>query len=134
MRKLTCNFNYAITDYYFDANFSLLLKLVDKKNAVIITDEKILLGHAAKLKGWNMIVLKSGEENKTQETVDAVINNLIEAGADRQTVLIGVGGGVITDLTGYAASIYMRGLSFGFVHWLIQKHGGNNPATVLSIV
>jgi len=115
MRKLSCKFNYATTDYYFDANFSQLKTLVDKKNAVLITDEKIVLGHSSKLNGWNMIVLKSGEEHKTQETVDALIDNLIEMGADRQTVLIGLGGGVITDLTGYAASIYMRGLRFGFV-------------------
>jgi 3-dehydroquinate synthase len=115
MRKLSCKFNYATTDYYFDANFSQLKTLVDKKNAVLVTDEKIILGHSSKLNGWNMIVLKSGEEHKTQETVDVLIDNLIEMGADRQTVLIGVGGGVITDLTGYAASIYMRGLRFGFV-------------------
>ena len=115
MRKLSCKFNYAATDYFFDANFSQLKTLVDKKNAVLITDEKILLGHSSRLNGWNLIVLKSGEEYKTQETVDAVIDNLIEMGADRQTVLIGVGGGVITDITGYAASIYMRGLKFGFV-------------------
>jgi 3-dehydroquinate synthase len=115
MRKLSCKFNQAKTDYYFDANFSHLQKLVDKKNAVLITDEKILLGHAAKLNGWNMIVLKSGEEYKTQETVDSIIDNLVETGADRQSTLIGVGGGVITDLTGYVASIYMRGINFGFV-------------------
>ncbi len=115
MRKLSCKFNYATTDYYFDANFSLLQKLVDKKNAVIITDEKILLGHSKKFNGWNMIVLKSGEEFKTQETVDGLIDNLMERGADRQTILIGIGGGVVTDIVGYTASIYMRGLSFGFV-------------------
>ena len=115
MRKLSSKFKYATTDYYFDANFSMLQKLVDKKNAIIITDEKIVLGHSTRLNGWNMIVLKSGEEFKTQATVDALIDNLIERGADRQTTLIGIGGGVITDIVGYAAAIYMRGLSFGFV-------------------
>jgi 3-dehydroquinate synthase len=115
MRKFSCKFNYARTDYYFDAKFSLLPELVDKKNTVLITDEKILLSHAAKLKGWNAIVLKSGEENKTQEVVDSLIEQLIELGADRQTCLVGIGGGVITDITGYTASIYMRGIKFGFV-------------------
>jgi len=115
MRKLSCKFSYATTDYYFDAKFSQLPKLVDKKNAVIVTDEKILLGHSKRFNGWNMVVLKSGEEYKTQETVDVLIDNLIDIGADRQTVLVGVGGGVITDITGYAASIYMRGIRCGFI-------------------
>ena len=115
MRKFSCKFNYAKTDYYFDATFSLLQNLVDKKNSVLITDEKILLAHSSKLRGWNAIVLKSGEENKSQEIVDSLIDRLIELGADRQTFLVGMGGGVITDITGYTASIYMRGLNFGFV-------------------
>src|SRR5262249_54779473 len=40
---------------------------------------------------------------------------LIEYNADRKTTLVGIGGGVVTDLTGYAAAVYMRGIRFGFV-------------------
>jgi 3-dehydroquinate synthase len=40
---------------------------------------------------------------------------LIEQEADRKTTLIGVGGGVITDITGYVASVHMRGIPFGFI-------------------
>ena len=47
--------------------------------------------------------------------MDSVIEQLIKMEADRKTTLVGVGGGVITDLTGYIASIYMRGVSFGFI-------------------
>ena len=35
--------------------------------------------------------------------------------ADRSTILVGVGGGMVTDMTGYVAAVYMRGLKFGFV-------------------
>ena len=69
------------------------------------------------------IVLKAGEEYKVQATADAVIESLLEMEADRKTTLVGVGGGVITDLTGYVASVYMRGLRFGFI-----------PTTVLGLV
>ena len=44
-----------------------------------------------------------------------MIEQLIELEADRKTTLVGVGGGVITDITGYVASVYMRGIQFGFV-------------------
>ncbi len=76
-----------------------------------------------KLTGWNTIVLKPGEQYKVQQTVDMVINQLIQFGADRKTILIGFGGGVITDITGYVAGIYMRGIEFGFI-----------PSTVLAMV
>ncbi|MGB8194843.1 MAG: 3-dehydroquinate synthase [Chitinophagaceae bacterium] len=123
MKKLTYKFSAQSTDYYFNASFSTLAKLVDKKATVLIVDEKVFFHHAAKLKGWNVVVIKSGEEHKNRETVDAIIDNLLEMQVDRKTTLVGIGGGVVTDITGYVAAIYMRGLRFGFI-----------PTTVLSMV
>lgn len=115
MRKVNYKFSSASVDILFDASFGHLSKLVDQKNAVIITDENIFSLHRRKFKNWNVITLKPGEEFKIQLTADAIIEQLIEFRADRSTTLIGVGGGVVTDLTGYVASIYMRGISFAFV-------------------
>ncbi len=109
------SFSKKTVDYYFSASVKKLGGLADKKNAIVITDDNVFAAHKEKLKGWNVISLKPGEEYKIQATVDAVIDTLIEMQADRKTTLIGMGGGVITDLTGYVASIYMRGLNFGFV-------------------
>ncbi|MBM3443457.1 MAG: 3-dehydroquinate synthase [Bacteroidetes bacterium] len=100
---------------HFDTSFSRLSQLVDRRYTIIITDENVYRAHLKKFKGWSCIVLKPGEEYKIQPTVDAVIGQLITMQADRSTTLVGVGGGVITDLTGYIASVYMRGLRFGFV-------------------
>jgi 3-dehydroquinate synthase len=58
------------------------------------------------------IVLPPGEENKTMESVVAIAARLTSLGADRQTLLVALGGGVIGDMTGFAASIYMRGIPF----------------------
>lgn len=108
-------FSSAKVSYYFDAEFSLLGKKEDKDHTILVTDLHIFTAHAKKFRGWNVIVLKPGEEFKVQETVDALIEQLIEYKADRKTLLVGIGGGVITDLTGYVAAVYMRGLRFGFV-------------------
>lgn len=116
-------FTHQSTAFYFNASFSALKTLVPQKTSVVITDENIFSVHQSKFKGWNTIVLRAGEEYKIQPTVDSVIAQLIEMKADRNWTLIGVGGGVITDLTGYIASIYMRGIQFGFV-----------PTTVLAMV
>lgn len=115
MQKKTFQFSSKAVTYYFDADFSYLERLVNKEHAVIITDEHVFNLHKKKFTGWKTIVIKAGEEFKVQATVDSIIDQLIQAGADRKTFLIGVGGGVITDMTGYVASVYMRGISFGFV-------------------
>lgn len=115
MKKLTYKFSSSSVDYYLGGGISHLKEIVDKDNTIIITDENIYNAHTKRFKNWNCIVLKPGEEYKTQSTVDEIIEQLIEMEADRKTTLVGVGGGVITDLTGYVASVYMRGLSFGFI-------------------
>lgn len=115
MTKLTYKFSNSSVDYYLAYGIAHLKEIVDAKNAVIITDENVYGHHQKRFKGWNTIVLKPGEEYKIQSTVDAVIEQLIAMEADRRTMLIGVGGGVVTDLTGYVASVYMRGIPFGFV-------------------
>lgn len=115
MRKRTFTFSNTTVSYFFDADFSYVEKLTSKENTVIITDEHVFDAHKKKFKGWNTIILKPGEAYKIQPTVDVVIDQLLALGADRKTTLIGVGGGVITDITGYVAGIYMRGIAFGFV-------------------
>ncbi len=115
MKHLNIKFSSGVTDLYLANGISHLKKITDPKATVLITDENVFNAHTKKFKGWNTIVLKPGEEFKIQGTVDAIIEKLIEMEADRQTTLVGVGGGVITDITGYVASVYMRGLRFGFV-------------------
>ncbi len=116
-------FSRASTDFYFNGKHGQLRKLAPPATSVLVTDENIFAAHGGKFKGYDMIVLKPGEEFKVQETVDEVIAQLIDMKADRQTTLVGVGGGVVTDLTGYVASVYMRGIRFGFM-----------PTSILALV
>lgn len=115
MNKRTYRFSTASVDVYHDATFAQLGKMLDKKKTIIITDEHIFKAHGSRFSSWRTIVLKPGESFKIQATVDSIITQLIAMQADRKSTLVGVGGGVVTDITGYVASIYMRGLSFGFV-------------------
>ena len=123
MDKQQYKFRDKDVECYFETDFSYLKNLVTKEKAIIITDENIASLHTEKFSGWKMIVLKAGEEHKQQLTVDHVINELINLQADRQTMIIGVGGGVVTDLAGYAASVYMRGIKCALI-----------PTTILAMV
>ncbi len=115
MKKITVRFSGGSTDFYFSGRFGYLRKIADPKSAVLLTDEHVYKAHAKLFSGWNTIVLKPGEEYKVQSTVDAVVEELIRMEADRKFTLVGVGGGVVTDLAGYIAAVYMRGIRFGFV-------------------
>jgi 3-dehydroquinate synthase len=115
MKKLTFKFAHSATDYYLAYGISHLKKITDPAATVLITDEHVYNAHAKRFKGWDTIVLKPGEEFKVQATVDSIVEQLIKMEAGRNTTLVGIGGGVITDLTGYVASVYMRGLRFGFI-------------------
>lgn len=113
----------AIVNYYFDVSFKSLTQIVDKKDAIILTDTNVYAAHKKKFESWRTILIPPGEVNKNQDTVNNVIDALIKMLADRKTVIIGVGGGVVTDLAGYVASIYLRGVRFGFI-----------PTTLLNII
>ena len=115
MKKTTYKFSNSSVDYYFDNSFSNLKNIADKKTSIVITDENVFHDHQNKFQGWKTIVVKAGEKYKVQFTADLIISQLIQLEADRKTTLIGVGGGVITDLVGYVASVYLRGINFGFV-------------------
>lgn len=123
MKHLNIKYSSGSTDLYLADGISRLKKIANPAAAVIITDENIYKAHQKRFKSWNTIVLKPGEEYKVQSTADAIIEQLIRMEADRKTTLVGVGGGVITDITGYVASVYMRGLRFGFL-----------PTSVLGLV
>jgi 3-dehydroquinate synthase len=115
MQKKAFHFSNSSVDYYFEGRISQIKEVVSSAKTIFVTDENVFAAHEKHFKSKSTIVLKAGEEYKNQSTVDSVIKQLIEMEADRKTALVGVGGGVVTDITGYVASIYMRGIPFGFV-------------------
>ena len=59
-----------------------------------------------------LVTLPDGEEYKTWQTLNLIFDALLENGCDRKTVLFALGGGVVGDMTGFAAASYMRGVPF----------------------
>jgi 3-dehydroquinate synthase len=92
-----------------------------ERSVFILTDENIAKTHATALRdalvaagaGWvAVLALPSGEKTKSFERLEEVIAWLLKGKADRRSVLLTVGGGVIGDLGGFAASIVLRGIPF----------------------
>jgi 3-dehydroquinate synthase len=83
----------------------------DGSRTLLVADENTR-EIAAKITGEADIplcVLKSGEENKNWQAVQEILSAASNAGLGRDGIFIGIGGGVIGDLCGFASSIYMRG-------------------------
>jgi len=101
---------------------------IDSKVAVI-TNPKVAglhinyLTNKLKAKELHIITLPDGEEYKNFESVNYALDRLFDAKFDRNSTLIAFGGGVIGDMTGFIASIFLRGIKF------IQI-----PTTLLSMV
>jgi 3-dehydroquinate synthase len=61
---------------------------------------------------FQVLEIADGERAKTMATVEDLATKLVQRGADRHSVLVGFGGGVVGDITGFVASIYMRGIDY----------------------
>ncbi len=98
----------------------ILAPLLRAPRAVIVTDE-LVAPHwlkpledslsAAKI-AHRSIILPPGEQTKNMTELGKLLDNLLSAGIDRKTTLIALGGGVIGDLTGFAAAVALRGIDF----------------------
>jgi shikimate kinase / 3-dehydroquinate synthase len=108
-----------------------LLKLRYLQNPTIVTDENVAKIHAEKVTvslrsaGFNasLLSIPVGESYKTLHTINRLWQEFVKAGLDRKSTVVALGGGVIGDLAGFAASTYMRG-----IRWV------GVPTTLLSMV
>lgn len=109
----------------YDVIVGDLSNLPNLQNTVIVTDENVAKLHVKTTANLNIktITVSAGEEHKNLETVHHLWKSFLENGLDRKSTVIAIGGGVIGDMTGFAASTYMRGID-----WI------GIPTTLLSMV
>lgn len=96
--------------------FSNLLDIQSKLvGNVVITDDVVYSIYKDLLKDSKVIVVEHGENNKTLDTVHNIYLKFIQYNVSRNTTVYGLGGGLITDITGYVCSTFMRGCNFEFI-------------------
>ena len=98
------------------------------QNPIIVTDENVAKFHLDKIRQAvgqesKFVIVPGGEEYKTLETISLLWKSFLQNGLDRKSTVIAVGGGVVGDMAGFAASTYMRG-----INWIAV------PTTLLSMV
>ena len=114
------SFEY-LNKYLNDKNYSSIFVIVDEN-----TEKNCLYkisNHIPKKIKYHIIKVKAGEKNKSIESVIRVWKELLSLNADKNSILINLGGGLVTDLGGFIASTFKRGIDYI-----------NIPTTVLSMV
>lgn len=119
LQPISCN---GYTIYFNDNGYDNLREYLEKKNhsrVFILTDTNThnhclprFMSKLAEDFTAEIIEIEAGEIHKNIETCSQVWQVLSEMGADRKSLLINLGGGVVTDLGGFVASTFMRGIDF----------------------
>ena len=113
----------------------LLERVLPEGRTVVITDANIDRLYPNLVRRFEHIIVGQGEVCKSLQTVERVYRELMAMGADRSTFILGIGGGIVTDIAGYVAATYMRGVEFGFVSTTLLGQvdasiGGKNGVNV----
>jgi 3-dehydroquinate synthase len=120
--------NCSLEDYLSNA---------DTDRIIVICDKKVLTLYKKRLSVLRTIAAVAGEKHKTLDTTTELYKNFIRLGVDRDSFIIGIGGGSVCDLAGFAASTFMRGIPFAFVPTTLlalvdASMGGKNGVNFLS--
>jgi len=97
-----------------------LLPMLKQKRVFVLTDEHVAGAHRARVEAAlktsgissSWLALKPGEKTKSFTNLEAILDWLLEGGADRTDILVALGGGVIGDIAGLSASLMKRGMGF----------------------
>ena len=96
------------------AGYSAVYAVYDMNAGAVAREIAGQLGHAG-CHVSGMYPLMASEGKKTIETVTDICRWLLERGADRRSLLLAIGGGITTDIVGFAASVYMRGIRCSYI-------------------
>jgi len=99
----------SLTEKINSGNFSSIFILVDENTEKFCLD---IFLKKSKIETFNQINILSGESNKNIESCISIWDQLNSFKADRKSLIINLGGGVLTDIGGFAASTYLRGINF----------------------
>ena len=113
----------------------ILSGVLPEGRVVVVSDATIDRLYHPLLEKYDTVLIGLGESVKTLQTVETIYRRFIELSVDRSTFVLAVGGGIVTDVAGFAASTYMRGLKFGFVSTTLLGQvdasvGGKNGVNV----
>ena len=104
-----------LSSIYVGESLKNLENYLPSTQTIIVTDENIKKYYQKDFPNVPVITIGTGEGIKTLATVETILKELIHHSCDRDSFIVGIGGGIVCDITGFAASTFLRGVNFGFV-------------------
>ncbi len=118
MKKIAIKSYNGLYDVTFFNKIDISVKKSDHRKKLILIDSHVYSLYKSKLKGfvgkYPTLLLKANEREKTIVGVNKVINFLQKSQATKKTLLIGIGGGIIQDVTTFASHIFYRGIEWHY--------------------
>ena len=115
MRVIKLSLTTGECEVLLGESIANLKNYCNAEKLAIITDRNVRSIYGHLFPAAEVIEIGLGEESKTLETVNMIYERFLQSGLDRSSTVVGIGGGIISDIAGFAASTYLRGLCFGFV-------------------
>ena len=115
MKTYHINGGFGRSSIYVGERLKNLKNYLPDSQAIIITDENIKKYYQKEFPDVPVITIGTGEGIKTLATIETILKKLIHFSCDRSSFIVGIGGGIVCDIAGFAASTFLRGVKFGFV-------------------
>ncbi len=115
MRTIEIRGERSISTVLVGESLENLKQYITSGKTIVVTDRNVNRHYHDLFPACPVIEIGAGESSKDLKTVQYIYERLIDLDADRSTFIVGIGGGVVCDITGFVASTFMRGVGFGFV-------------------
>jgi 3-dehydroquinate synthase len=135
LEKITIKTGTHSSDILIGESHRNVLKYMTGRNTVIITDENVRRIYGDVFPGFPVLSVVPGEESKNLKTIEHLVEGLLSYRLDRSGFILAIGGGVVCDISGFLASVYMRGIPFGFISTSLLSQvdasvGGKNGVNI----
>jgi 3-dehydroquinate synthase len=115
LKKIIIETPDSVSAILVGGRWEAVSRLLPAEGVVIITDSNLYKLYGDRFPGFPVLKIKPGEESKQLPVIEKLSNELLKKGIDRSGFILAVGGGVVCDVAGFLASVYMRGIRCGYV-------------------
>ncbi len=115
LEKIFINTPFTKSEILVGESWESVTELLPESGVAIITDDNILRLYSDSFPEFPVFSVTPGEVSKKLQVVEDLAVRLLNEGIDRSGFILAVGGGVVCDIAGFLASVYMRGIRCGFI-------------------